>query len=124
MNRLCTRCIYPDTKTDLFFDDEGVCSACRSFETRASVDWDAPHVRRGLRSSVRVEQRTKAGGLALSSAEPIERALGDVVRERGALTAVTRVRGGNLASRRLFDALGFAPAEWHADHVVSSPPGA
>ncbi len=39
MIRLCTRCIYPDTKPDLFFDDEGVCSACRSFESRSQVDW-------------------------------------------------------------------------------------
>ena len=41
MIRLCTRCLYPDTKPDLFFDEEGVCSACRSFESRAVVDWDA-----------------------------------------------------------------------------------
>ncbi len=39
MINLCTRCIYPDTKPDLFFDREGVCSACRSFESRSEVDW-------------------------------------------------------------------------------------
>lgn len=38
--KYCTRCLYPDTKPDLFFDEEGVCSACRSFERRQSVDWD------------------------------------------------------------------------------------
>ena len=31
----------PDTKPDLWFDEAGVCSACRSFERRRSVDWDA-----------------------------------------------------------------------------------
>ena len=41
MIKLCTHCIYPDTKPDLFFDEEGVCSACRSFELRSEVDWDA-----------------------------------------------------------------------------------
>ena len=41
MLRLCSRCLYPDTKPDLFFDEEGVCTACRSFESRAAVDWDA-----------------------------------------------------------------------------------
>ena len=41
MLRLCSRCVYPDTKPDLFFDDDGVCSACRSYELRATVDWDA-----------------------------------------------------------------------------------
>jgi N-acetyl sugar amidotransferase len=30
----------PDTKPDLFFDEEGVCSACRSFEKRKEVDWE------------------------------------------------------------------------------------
>ena len=40
MISFCTRCIYPDTKPDLFFDEEGVCSACRSFESRSTVDWD------------------------------------------------------------------------------------
>ena len=31
----------PDPKLDLFFDGEGVCSACRSFESRSEVDWVA-----------------------------------------------------------------------------------
>ncbi len=40
MLQYCTKCLYPDTKPDLHFDEEGVCSACRSFENRATVDWD------------------------------------------------------------------------------------
>lgn len=31
----------PETKPDLFIDSEGVCSACRSYEARNEVDWDA-----------------------------------------------------------------------------------
>lgn len=31
----------PDTKPDLFLDDQGVCNACRSYEKRKDVDWDA-----------------------------------------------------------------------------------
>lgn len=31
----------PHTKPDLQMDSEGVCSACRSFENRAKVDWGA-----------------------------------------------------------------------------------
>lgn len=38
--RYCTRCVMPDTKPDLFLDEEGVCSACRSFEKRKEVDWN------------------------------------------------------------------------------------
>ncbi len=38
--RYCTRCVMPDTKPDLHFDEEGVCNACRNFESRPSTDWD------------------------------------------------------------------------------------
>lgn len=31
----------PDTKPDLKLDDEGVCSACRSYENRKAVDWES-----------------------------------------------------------------------------------
>jgi N-acetyl sugar amidotransferase len=33
----------PDTKPDLHLDAEGVCNACRSYENRKAVDWDARH---------------------------------------------------------------------------------
>jgi N-acetyl sugar amidotransferase len=29
----------PDTKPDLYFDKQGICSGCRSFEKRKKVDW-------------------------------------------------------------------------------------
>jgi N-acetyl sugar amidotransferase len=41
MIRYCTRCVMPATKPDLQMDAEGVCSACRYFERRAEIDWDA-----------------------------------------------------------------------------------
>ncbi len=41
MIRYCTRCLYPDTKPDLWFDEKGVCSACLAYEQRAEVDWEA-----------------------------------------------------------------------------------
>lgn len=39
MIRYCTKCLYPETKPDLGFDAEGVCSACRAYEGRSEVDW-------------------------------------------------------------------------------------
>ena len=39
MIRYCTRCLLPETKPDLSFDDRGVCSACTAFESRPTVDW-------------------------------------------------------------------------------------
>jgi len=38
--KYCIRCVLPDTKPDLLIDDEGVCSACRNYEHRATIDWD------------------------------------------------------------------------------------
>lgn len=37
--KYCRRCVMPETKPDLFIDEEGICSACRSFEQRGHVDW-------------------------------------------------------------------------------------
>jgi len=39
---LCTRCIYPDTRPDAHFVD-GVCSACRAYDERKTIDWGARH---------------------------------------------------------------------------------
>lgn len=43
--RYCTRCLLPDTKPYISFDEEGVCSACRAHEKKArymgGIDWDA-----------------------------------------------------------------------------------
>lgn len=39
--KYCTRCVMPETKPDLYIDEEGVCSACRNFEKRQAVDWEA-----------------------------------------------------------------------------------
>jgi N-acetyl sugar amidotransferase len=33
----------PDTKPGVYFDEEGVCSACRSVEQRNFIDWDTRH---------------------------------------------------------------------------------
>jgi len=39
MIRYCRRCVMPDTKPDLYIDEDGVCSACRSYENRKEIDW-------------------------------------------------------------------------------------
>lgn len=38
--RYCKRCVMPDTKPDIHFDEQGVCNACRSFEKRKDTDWN------------------------------------------------------------------------------------
>lgn len=37
--RYCTRCVFPETKPDLFFNEDGVCSACVAAEQKAEIDW-------------------------------------------------------------------------------------
>ncbi len=43
--KYCKRCLFPDTKPDLYFDDNGVCDACRSADRKHQVedaiDWEA-----------------------------------------------------------------------------------
>lgn len=48
----------PETKPDLFIDADGVCSACRSFEQRKEVDWNA---RRAELDTVLERYRSKDG---------------------------------------------------------------
>jgi N-acetyl sugar amidotransferase len=35
----CTRCLYPSSKPDIHFDDDGLCSACQAFDKRKEIDW-------------------------------------------------------------------------------------
>ena len=40
----CKRCVMPDTKPDLHLDKDGICNACRSYENRSEVNWDARYI--------------------------------------------------------------------------------
>ena len=35
----CRNCVLPDTRPNLQLDDDGICNACRSSETKSSIDW-------------------------------------------------------------------------------------
>ena len=39
----CERCVMPASKPDLHLDKDGICNACRSYELRSEVDWDASY---------------------------------------------------------------------------------
>lgn len=62
--RYCKRCLFPDTKPDLYFDDEGVCDACRSSERKHgienAIDWSA---REAQFKEILSEARQKAKGV-------------------------------------------------------------
>ncbi len=35
----CTLCLLPSSKPDLYFNAEGICSACSAFSNRPNIDW-------------------------------------------------------------------------------------
>ena len=39
--KYCKRCVMPDTRPGITFNDEGVCCACTHYDARKNVDWKA-----------------------------------------------------------------------------------
>lgn len=39
--RYCKKCVMPDTRPGILFDEEGVCQACRAEEQKSRTDWNA-----------------------------------------------------------------------------------
>ncbi|KAB2952940.1 N-acetyl sugar amidotransferase [Heliorestis acidaminivorans] len=39
MLKYCNCCVMPNTKPDLYLDEEGICNACRSYERRKEINW-------------------------------------------------------------------------------------
>jgi N-acetyl sugar amidotransferase len=38
--KYCKKCLYPDTKPQLEFNDEGICSACTNFDHKSDINWE------------------------------------------------------------------------------------
>ncbi len=38
--RYCKKCLYPDAKPQIIFNDEGICSACVNHEKKEIIDWN------------------------------------------------------------------------------------
>ena len=36
----CKKCVMPDTRPGITFDNEGICSACRHAEAKEKIDWE------------------------------------------------------------------------------------
>lgn len=39
--KYCKKCVMPNTRPGIIFDEEGVCEACRNYEKKSSTNWDA-----------------------------------------------------------------------------------
>jgi len=62
--RYCKQCLFPETKPDLYFDEDGVCDACRSSQRKHgienAIDWDA---RAKQFDDICVEAKSRAKGV-------------------------------------------------------------
>ena len=38
--KFCKMCLYPDTKPELEFNEQGICSACTNYEWKQTVNWN------------------------------------------------------------------------------------
>ncbi len=38
--KYCKKCLYPDTKPQLIFNQDGICSACINHEIKQTINWD------------------------------------------------------------------------------------
>lgn len=39
--KFCKKCVMPDTRPGISFNEEGICSACQSYDRRRRIDWKA-----------------------------------------------------------------------------------
>jgi len=58
--KYCCKCIQPNTRPGIVFDEEGICSACRISEQRKFIDWEARE--QELRRIVRWAKSNSKGG--------------------------------------------------------------
>jgi len=69
--KYCKRCLFPDTKPDIYFDEEGICDACRSAERKhgieESIDWDA----RGKEFKEIIEKYRSKDGMKYDCVVPV-----------------------------------------------------
>ena len=41
--KYCKKCVMPSTRPGISFNQDGICSACQSFERRKDVNWEKRH---------------------------------------------------------------------------------
>lgn len=39
--KYCKKCVMPDTRPGISFNEDGICSACQTYEKRKNIDWAA-----------------------------------------------------------------------------------
>ena len=39
--KICQRCIQPDTRPGIYFNEHGICGACLWEDEKKTIDWDS-----------------------------------------------------------------------------------
>ena len=39
--KICKRCIQPDTRPGIYFNEDGICGACLWEEQKKTIDWNS-----------------------------------------------------------------------------------
>ena len=59
--KYCKRCVYPEAAVNLYIDEDGICSSCRTFEAFEALDTEFWAQRQSdlsrllMRGSVKIE---------------------------------------------------------------------
>ena len=40
MIKYCKKCVMPNTRPGIKFNEAGICSACQAYENRKKIDWE------------------------------------------------------------------------------------
>ena len=54
----CKKCLYPDTKPQLEFNNDGICSACTNYDLKEKIDW---HKKKDELKQILEKNRSKDG---------------------------------------------------------------
>jgi len=38
--KYCKKCLYPETKPEINFDNDGICAACKTLEKNQKINWN------------------------------------------------------------------------------------
>ena len=60
MMRVCNRCIQPDTRPGIYFNEQGTCGACLWEERKKEIDWKSRE--RELEEIAEWAKKTKTRG--------------------------------------------------------------
>lgn len=69
--RFCKKCVMPDTRPGITFDENGICIACQHAMKKKTVNWDERH--KELENLCDKYRRKGGGNMIASLPFPVEK---------------------------------------------------